>query len=502
MNKIYVLYLGEEDWSKTHDIPEHIEFTFCKSIRSFPVELKKRIADVVILDRNIQRDELDTLCFLTRGYCLFVTEHVDKNESCNTSYFERKMGQYLYSKDIDVFLATEASKFYEPPYGEKYSPNALVVSQFFRGKVSSQGNYNLLLEGDFGEEFSQIAFWRNTLPLFANQVLDLYLEYRKTGNVEICLRVIQFYNGSADMVRQIWEFDEEALKDVVTIGNQDEYGPFFVSILAKGKGSLQIISLHDRHSRQDRGYFIPGGNRLTSPEGEELFSYFEKGDGKPPFAVYFSGYRQQEGFEGYYMMRNLGCPFILFTDPRSEGGAFYVGNEAYESLIVDEIREKMETHGFTKKDLVLSGASMGTYGSLYYGSQLEPHALILAKPLTNMGTVAKNERILRTEGFATSLDVLMKNYGSIDENAIQAFDERLWKHFVQADWSQTKFIVSYLYEDDYDPDGYRNLLTHLKSEGVQVYGKGNHGRHTDNSFAVMEWFKSQYHKVLKEDYHR
>ena len=111
-------------------------------------------------------------------------------------------------------------------------------------------------------------------------------------------------------------------------------------------------------SRQDRGYFIPGGKRLTSPEGEELFSYFEKGDGKPPFAVYFSGYRQQEGFEGYYMMRNLGCPFILFTDPRSEGGAFYVGNEAYESLIVDEIREKMETLGFTKKDLVLSGASM------------------------------------------------------------------------------------------------------------------------------------------------
>ena len=45
-----MLYLGEEDWSKTHDIPEHIEFTFCKSIRSFPVELKKRIADVVILE--------------------------------------------------------------------------------------------------------------------------------------------------------------------------------------------------------------------------------------------------------------------------------------------------------------------------------------------------------------------------------------------------------------------------------------------------------------------
>lgn len=43
---------------------------------------------------------------------------------------------------------------------------------------------------------------------------------------------------------------------------------------------------------------------------------------KPPLAVYFSGYRTQEGFEGYYMMRGFGCPFILVTDPRSEGEPF------------------------------------------------------------------------------------------------------------------------------------------------------------------------------------
>ncbi len=44
-----------------------------------------------------------------------------------------------------------------------------------------------------------------------------------------------------------------------------------------------------------------------------------------------------------------------------------------------------------------SGASMGTFGSLYDGSKLSPHALLLAKPLANMGNVARNERILRAE---------------------------------------------------------------------------------------------------------
>lgn len=38
---------------------------------------------------------------------------------------------------------------------------------------------------------------------------------------------------------------------------------------------------------------------------------------------------------------------------------------------------------------------MGTYGALNYGSKLSPYALILAKPLTEMGTVAENERINR-----------------------------------------------------------------------------------------------------------
>lgn len=230
--------------------------------------------------------------------------------------------------------------------------------------------------------------------------------------------------------------------------------------------------------------------------------YFEKGDMKPPLAVYFSGYRTQEGFEGYYMMRGFGCPFILVTDPRSEGGAFYLGDSEFEQMITDYVTDKLDELGLTKDELVLSGASMGTFGSLYYGSKLSPHALLLAKPLANMGNVARNERILRAGGFATSLDILMKNYDNLSDEAIEQLNNRMWDRFDSADWSHTKFIISYLYEDDYDPDGYPSILSHLKSSGVEVYGKGSHGRHTDNSSNVMAWFKSQYNNLLHDDFSR
>lgn len=502
MNNIYVLYLGTDDWFQKHTVPEHIEYKVCDNLNNLSEEDQKRIADVVILDRNIFPEELAGLRKITGGYCLFATEHADMNDSYTAQYFEGKMGQFLYTGDMEAFMIEETPKYFNPPYGEKFSFDLLTVNPSFKGSISCAGNHDLLLEGDFGEEFAQIAYWRNTIPVFPDQIIDLYLEHKKTGTVQIRLRAIQFYNGSVDGVRKIWEFDEDELDGVVTIGPEKDYGPVFMSILAKGEGSLNIVSLHDRYSRNGRGYFLPGGERYVSSNGEEVFTYFEKGDMKPPLAVYFSGWRAQEGFEGYYMMRGLGCPFLLLTDPRLKGGAFYVGDDEFETMILDVLRSKITQLGFSNEDVVLTGASMGTYGSLYYGTRIMPHALILAKPITNMGTVAENERIVRAGIFGSALDVMLKNYGSLDKEAVEAFDKRLWKYFDEADWSHTKFIVSYLYEDDYDTYAYINILRHLKSFGVEVFGKGSHGRHNDNTASVMEWFKSQYEKLLEEDYGR
>ena len=490
--------LSKEDWTIKYAIPEFVDLEWqdCCKDQQFG------IMDVVILDRSIKEQERNYLWNITRGYCLFATENVDLNDTVTKNYFESRMGQFLYSGDVQYFLDNEIKNYYPNPYGEKLRPNALEVNPYFAGKISCDGNYNMNLEGEFGEKFAQVAYWRGNIPLYGQQCIDLFLEYQKTGTVEIKLKVVLFHNGAIDDVKRIWEFDEDELSDVIHIENDETYGPAFFSILAKGTGSLNIISLHDRYSRRGHGFFLPGGERHVTQKREELFSYFEKGDAKPPFLIYFSGYRTQEGFEGYYMMRKFGCPFLLLTDPRSEGGSFYIGDDEIEQVLLKLIQSKIKELGFTSKDVIISGASMGTYGSLYYGSMIAPHALILAKPVANLGNVAKNERILRAGGFATSLDILLKNYGSLEQNAIEAFNNRLWSRFEKTDWSQTKFVVSYLYEDDYDPDGYKDILKHLKSVGVQVYGKGAHGRHTDNSATVMAWFKSQYNKILKEDFKR
>ena len=202
------------------------------------------------------------------------------------------------------------------------------------------------------------------------------------------------------------------------------------------------------------------------------------------------------------MMRKLGAPFLLLTDPRLEGGSFYLGSEEYETKVEQTIRDALEKLGFTNEQLIMSGLSMGTYGAIYYGTRLQPHAIVIGKPLMNAGDIAAAERTVRPGDFDTSLDVLLSLEGRTDDSAVQALNERMWNRFDRADFSKTKFAVAYMRQDDYDPKAYGDILEHQISDESNVYGKGMEGRHNDNSSGINQWFRMQYDRILKEDYGR
>ena len=59
MNRIYVLFLGEKDWSEKHTVPKHVEFVFCGRLWDLPQKEQQRLADIVVLDRSIFPEEAD-----------------------------------------------------------------------------------------------------------------------------------------------------------------------------------------------------------------------------------------------------------------------------------------------------------------------------------------------------------------------------------------------------------------------------------------------------------
>jgi accessory secretory protein Asp2 len=478
-------------------LPEGIVWTHQEVVEECP----KKPYDVTFWARKPLPEELSYLQKCTKTYTLFVPESVELDEAGEALY-ERQMGQRLSDAKIGDFLREELRFFFPHSYGEKFRPGAVEIAQDFTGQVVWEGNCEVALSGEFGQEMRQILYWRNNIPIMRQQTLDFWLEYEHSEQVEIAFVVTQLQGGSISNVQKVWRFDETQMREIVRVTNPGEQGYLFLHLEARGIGTLRVRALHDRHSRGTHGIFVPGGERVVTSEREEVFGYFDPGDLKPPLCVYFSGYKTRQGFEGAYMMKKFGCPFLLISEARLEGGSFYMGTQEYEDAVVWLIRKYMDLLQFNAQQVVLSGISMGSIGALYHGCEITPHAIIVGKPLVNCGSIAANERLRRPGGFPTSLDVLKKLCGRTNVAAVQALDEKFWAKFATAYWQDTRIIVSYMIEDDYDDKAYPDLLEHLDSSGVQIYGKGLHGRHNDNSGGIVSWFVSQYEKLLAEDFAR
>lgn len=500
MKAVRVLQLGTENYSSTMQVSDCAEWFYEPDFS----ELPEKDFDVVILDREVSVGEFDYLIRFSKAYSLFITEKVFlKKGSLTKKLFMRKMGKKISVKELKRLVQEDLPNYFSWYYGEKYTPYDISIAQGFKGNVSWRGYESVELTGEYGDELTQIVFWRNNIPIEGRQAIDFWLEYTKDNAIEIALEIsiMQFGYGSEPKLQSVWIFSEKEMKDIVYIENKSESrGYIFVSLKAKGQGQLKVIALHDRHSRRGQGNFIPGGRRVVTSDREEIFYYFEPGNLKPPLNVYFSGYKTLEGYEGYRMMRGMEHPFLLLTESRLEGGGFYLGSKEYENSIEKIIRMIMKNLKFRNSEVILSGLSMGSFAALYYGCRIRPNTILIGKPLASIGDVAENERIKRPGGFPTSLDVLHKVCGSLSREAVRELNDRFWDMFSHTDWSGTRFVVSYMVEDDYDRTAYEKIQTCLKDAGARIYGRGLHGRHNDNTSGIVSWFVNQYREIIQNDF--
>ncbi len=504
MKKIQVLQLGARDYSKLMPVSDRAEWHYEPDFSKLP-EDRFDIFDLAILDREITEDELHDLFRFLKAYTLFITETVPVDRDSPTwQLMLRRRGKQVSPEELGTLLEEDLPDYFSESYGVKCLPYDLSVAQGFQGKTVWRGFEGVDLTGDFGDEMTQIAFWRYNVLNNRDQTYEFWLEYAKDASVELSLEfsTFSFLYGAVPQSIETWTFSENDLKDIVYIENKSNgrEGLIFASLKAKGQGTLTVTALHNRLSRKGKGAFLPGGRRSVTSEREEIFYFFDPGNLRPPLNVYFSGYKTLEGFEGYHMLRNMAHPFLLISESRLEGGAFYIGSDEYEREIEQIIYNCMDEMGFRNTDVILSGISGGSYGALYYGCRLHPHTILLGKPLASMGDIAKNERLNRPGGFPTSLDMLHKFCGNLSPEAVIRLNSRFWDTFDRTEWDGTQFAVAYMLEDDYDGTAYENLQLHLKGAHVRIFGKGIHGRHNDDTTGIVNWFLKQYKRIIQEHF--
>lgn len=394
--------------------------------------------------------------------------------------------------------------------GYKLNMDHLDVREGFKGIAIKKGNCILEMSGDFGQKMQPIITWKMHPHGIRAMSKLLFLPETavKSGDVELEYKIVLIDQRTNTMTDIISGSPEAFQNQEIIIDNQSDTNQFIgLSLYAKGgKGAIEIGQVHFRNYLSDGSVMVSNGKRLIDPNvrNEELFHYFHPGDLKPPLAVYFAGYRSAEGFEGLGMMKRMGCPFVLIGDPRLEGGNFYLGSEALEKQVVAVIQEKLAWLGFTNKELLLSGLSMGTFGALYYGGELAPAAIIIGKPIASLGNVAINERINRAEIWGTSLDMVVHFGGKSTDAVAEELNNRFWNKFKQGNFNQTTLAVAYMKNDDYDIKAFSMLDESLRkySPGAKILSKGFVGRHNDNSPGINTWFLKQYRNVLRYTFNR
>ena len=391
---------------------------------------------------------------------------------------------------------------YVKPWGTILDNSRVEIHPDFEGNIIKKGSSMITLEGRFGSDsYQQVMVWKNNWG--GSGRVKFYPEISALGSVSYYFRAYYKNNKINSEISTI-DFSSENIKSgELSFDLGFSEFPVNFALFVKGEGKIQVGDLHLRYGLSGDNFLAMGGKRLVQKEhlGEELGVYFNAGDLKPPLNVYFSGFRPSEGYEGRWMMGSLNSPFLLIYDPRLIGGSFYRGPELEESLL-REIENKLELLGFTNEDLVLSGLSMGTYASFYYGAQLQPHAIVVGKPLANIGKLAVDSRVFSPYDWDLAMDTIIHLKGELTKESAKALDEEFWKKFEGANFSKTTFIIAHMLQDTDRP--FKRIFNHLKQNypGAKVLHKGLEGRHNDDTSGVTSWFYKQYRQLLVSDFNR
>lgn len=504
--KIRVLQIGSQNWSDLLIMPETIDWSYC-----LPTDYQISLIDskgkpvapfsvILFTDELDYEDSYEDLLDFATPYSVFYNNRIT-NTKLQSRLFTSKLAESIDMTAPEELVKQLAQNFFPSQEGSKADMRYIDVSESFSGQVSYEGNAFTVFEGDFSQEFQPLLTWRYNSLHLSGQSLNLWLEYVKEGDLTLNLKVYSFAESTSDIV-EVTSFSESDLKDQLTICAKDKNHYLSFTLYVKGRGKLKVGSLHQRRGRGRFGQFIAGGQRLVDDHRQELIVYFSPGDLKPPLNVYFSGYRPAEGFEGYWMMSQLKAPFILIGDTRLEGGSFYLASKQLEKQVTDFITEKLDYLGFNSQEMIMSGLSMGTLGATYYASQLQPHAVILGKPLFSLGNVAENGYQIRPDDFGTAFDIIHFLTGALNQEALEQLNQRFWQAIDQADLSKTFFAMAYMKDDDYDPTAYLDFLDRVQRKNVKVISKGIEGRHNDNSASINQWFLNQYARIMTLDFGR
>lgn len=506
-----VLQLGNDNWEKKYTIPEDMEWHF----NDFSFEEKKatkkkgiKSYDVILVTgkTNLTSDQLKKLKQLISPYHVLYSSNLNTELDDHEKYFLKSIAAQKIKEEPQYLIDRLPIRYFSGQSGLRIFPSQLKLNEHVVKIYEFEEQGHLKVNLDTHNEWVNLGTYKSGVFIDPDKQINFWLSL-KNFNFQVRLRIFIQQPGTDGDVKEQRVIDLSSFnKDEYfsQIEASEHYRTATLNLEVKGSGDLIIGVLHSRWGRDGAGNFIAGGQRIVNPQTrDDIAYYFNPGDLKPPLNVYFSGAREAEGFEAYFLFKGLKAPMLLFTDMRLNIGQFYDDEDNFfEQEIIKTIKSKLNELGFDESQLLVSGISMGTYPAIKYGAKMSAHAINVAKPLVNLGYIASRTALDRPDEFETMFDIDKGIGTATDRDDLKKIDENFWKEFDKQDLSKTRFFAGYMINDDYDDKAVKELKeSPAVKQAAQFSAKGFPGRHNDDP-QVNYWFIDRLNELLREDFGR
>lgn len=208
MEKKYkILQIGPEDWRDTLALPAQLDWYHVPP--NTPSAIQKIMDEndldhfhAVILTDGAYLGYLLPFTDSLEPYTVFYPEQFASQDEGLQNLIKQHCMQAMDLSDRQGFVRDLSTSLFEGGYGDKLSPATIRIHPSFQGSVSYQGFEHLELEGDFGKTYTQLASWAYNQSVQAHSPIELWLEYEKSGPVDLRLRLRKFPAGSVSEISQ------------------------------------------------------------------------------------------------------------------------------------------------------------------------------------------------------------------------------------------------------------------------------------------------------------
>lgn len=501
-----VLQLGSIDWSKKYELTKNLEWHFNdfppiekvdeKDPKKKKIEIKNYDVILITGPTNLTKKNWADLKGLVPPYQVLYLPKVLEIADTEESYFLKSIAAQEITEDPQYLINKLEERYFVGQTGMRVAAVNFKLNDRQVHSFEYLGHGELKLNLDTNNEWINLGVYKTGIYIDPGKRINFWLTM-KNNNFQVRMRIfIQNPGSDGDVKDQVvidlTKFQKDEYFSQLEV--LEYYRNATISLEVKGSGELTIGTLHARWGRDGAGDFISGGKRIVDPATrEDIAYYFNPGDLKPPLNVYFSGAREREGFEGYFLMKRLNAPMLLFTDMRLAVGGFYDDAEGYfGKKIIEVIKQTLKKLGFDSSQLVMTGISMGTYPAIKYGAKLKPYAINVA----NLGYIARRAALDRPGGFDTIFDVDGAINRSLSFEKLKELDQKTMNELGQSDLSKTRLFVAYMKNDDYDDHAVAELKkSPAVRNAIQFSIKGFDGRHNDDP-AVNYWFIYRLYEIM------